>query len=157
MRFNFLNFIALIMATCSIGFSVAILAKESEEVQVQIFLTKGTDDNQPGVNPQSKFLCTDTIYAILDGNWPRNTDHKFEAYWINPQGEQQEHSHHKFKASYGKTRVWIWFRLHRGSDNAMSRLFGLSEDSMQEFVGKWKVDFYLDGKKVSRSHFYIAC
>ena len=156
LRFNFLKVIALIIVTCSICLSTAILAKESEATHVQVFLSKGTNDNQPGINPQSTFLCTDTIYAILDGNWPRNTDHKFEAYWINPQGEQQEHSRHKFKA-YGDTRAWIWFRLHRGGDNAMSRFFGISDDSMQEFVGNWKVDFYLDGKKVFRSQFNVAC
>ena len=156
MRLNYMQYIALIIATSSIGFTSTVYAKESEATEVQVFLTKGTNENQPGTNPQSKFLCTDTIYAILDGNWPRDTDHKFEAYWTNPQGDQQEYSRHKFKA-YGDTRVWIWFRLHRGDDNAMSRIFGLSEDSMQEFIGNWKVDFYVDGKKVSRFNFSVVC
>lgn len=123
---------------------------------VQITLTKGTEDNQPGNTPQSKFFCNDTIYAVLNGNWPANTEHKFETYWTNPQGKQQEHSRLSFTA-YGSTRVWMWLRLHRGGDNALSRMFGLADDSMQEFVGKWKVDFYIDGKKVSRQNFSVAC
>jgi len=140
-----------IIAACLIG--VTPLAQAG---QPEIQLTKGTENDQPGNTTQSKFLCTDTVFAVLNGNWPSNTEHKFEAYWTDPQGKQQKHSRQKF-TSYGSTRVWIWLRLHRGDDNAMTRLFGLSEDSMQEFVGEWKVDFYLDGKKVSRSHFTVVC
>ncbi len=122
----------------------------------KITLTKGTEDNQPSKAPKSEYLCTDTIYATLRGTWPTNSEHKFEAYWTNPQGKQQEHSKQSFTA-YGSTRVWMWLRLHRGGDNAMSRMFGLAEDSMQEFVGTWKVDFYIDGKKVNRQTFSVVC
>jgi hypothetical protein len=149
---NWKRILLIVSAICVAPMSYA----DADGTKSQIYLSKDTDENRPGTTPQSEFLCTDTIYATLNGNWKKGTEHKLEAYWNDPQGKQRKHSTQKFTA-YGASRVWIWFRLHRGDDNALSRMFGLSEDSMQEFVGKWKVDFYLDGKKVSRSHFTVSC
>ena len=122
----------------------------------EIYLTKGDKNDQPGTVPQQEFHCSDTIMAVIEGKWPTNSEHTLDVYWINPQGEQQEHSRQAF-TSYGSTRVWVWLRLHAGERNLLDKLLMEEDTSLQEFVGQWKVDFYLDGKKLARRRFKVSC
>ena len=94
--------------------------------------------------------------AVLEGSWPENSRHKFDAYWTNPRGDQQEHAQHQF-TSYGSTRVWLWLRLHQGDRSMLDKMLMEENTSLQKFAGKWKVDFYLDGKKIGRQHFTVEC
>jgi hypothetical protein len=134
----------------------ALKDKNSSIARPSIFLTKESNNNLPQDKPYTDFNCTDTIYAVMNGDWRKGTDHTFEAFWSDPKGTQQEHSRITFK-SVGATQVTVWLRLHRGDENVLARFFGLAEDSMQSFIGRWKVDFYLDGKKLSRLHFNVSC
>ena len=141
--------IAFLLAACLTIFP-------GQAADTRIYLTRGDKDNQPGVQAQSDFLCTDTIIAVLEGNWPVNTQHNLDAYWVNPQGEQQEHTNQKF-TSYGATSVWVWLRLHPGERNLLDKMLMEQSTSLQEFVGRWEVVFYLDGNKFSRQNFTVAC
>jgi len=122
----------------------------------RIYLTRGNSDDQPGTEEQASFHCSDTIMAVLTGDWPAGTGHTFDVYWTNPRGRQQEHSRQKF-TSYGTTRVWVWLRLHPGERSLLDKILMEEDTSMQEFVGQWKVDFYLDGRKLARQRFSVAC
>jgi hypothetical protein len=143
------TFTSFLLAAC-LGLQTGQAADE------RIYLTRGGENNQPGTTSQTEFHCSDTIMAVLAGDWPVNSEHVFEAYWVNSRGREQEHSRQKFTA-YGSTRVWVWLRLHAGERSMLDKMLMEENTSLQEFAGEWEVTFYLDGKKTGRQYFNVAC
>ena len=130
---------------------------DSSQAFAEIYLSKEGAKNQPMQQASSTFHCRDKIYGVVTGRWPAKSEHLLEAYWTDPQGKQREHTRYKFIARNGETRTWAWLRLHRGETDILERLLMQEDDSLREFIGQWKVTFYIDGKKAGKLTFQVTC
>ena len=129
----------------------------SNAAHAEIYLTREKDNGMPMHQEVKTFLCSDKIFGVITGKWPGGSEHLLEAYWTDPQGKQREHTRYKFIARDGETRTWVWLLLHRAEPDILERLMMQEDDSLREFNGQWRVDFYLDGKKKSQLTFNVTC
>lgn len=125
--------------------------------QADIYISGEQRPNTPSNQAKNNFKCGDRIYGVVAGNWPNKSKHVLEAYWVDPQGKQREHSRYRFTASQGKTRTWVWLQLHPGEADIVDRLLMQENESTRQFNGKWKVSFYIDGKKKKELSFNVSC
>lgn len=123
---------------------------------ISIFLTSEAAEGQPGNEPKDEFLCGETVYAVIEGYWPRDSHHQLEAIWRDPQGKKREVTRYEF-TGHGATRLWVWLQLHRGGESAIARYFGMADDSLEAFHGRWEVEFRIDGEVVKQLAFRMVC
>ncbi len=107
-----------------------------------------------GRKSAQNFDCHDKIYihAILSGL--KNRTHEAYVEWINPKGKHQDYSNLEFSES--NYRVWFWLKLKPAFGGELLKSIDHSF-GMEEFMGKWTVKLYLDGKWISNQVFYVAC
>lgn len=122
-----------------------------------IYLTTEDRNGVPMRHAQDTFQCSDKIYGVVKGRWVTGSEHLLEAYWADPRSKQREHTQYKFNAGEGETRTWVWLLLHRAEPDILDRLMMQENDSLREFNGQWKVDFYVDGNKMRQLTFNVTC
>jgi hypothetical protein len=143
------------MARLVVGLCVLLLTSQS--FAASVYLTRGDDKGMPLAEPVAKFNCSDKVIGVVTGSWPAGSEHRLEARWNDPKGKQREHTRYQFVARQGQTRVWVWLRMHRGQTDMLDRLLMQEDDGMQEFRGRWNVDFTIDGEKLQRIKFDVDC
>lgn len=125
--------------------------------RAEIYLAREQRNGMPMEQAATSFLCSDKIYGVVTGEWPADSEHLLEAYWTDPKGRQREHTRYNIIARNGLTRAWVWLILHRAEPDILERLLMQEDDSLREFNGQWTVDFYIDGKKITRLAFKVTC
>ncbi len=140
---------------CLLAFLISSLFTCSTyaEIYLSTMLKKGL----PVPQDTNKFSCTEKIYGVLVDQWPTGSNHLLEAYWTDPQGKQREHTRYNFTARKGRTYTWAWLLLHRAEPDILDRLLMQENDSLREFDGQWRVDFYVDGKSMGELTFQLIC
>lgn len=136
---------------------ILIFSLPSIAAKADVYLSKGNANDQPTYQPTTSFDCRDKIYGIVTGEWNPGSEHLLEAYWKDPHGKRREHTRYKFIANPGKTRVWVWLRLHPAEPDILERLLMQQDDSLLEFKGEWKVAFFVDRQAVGKLTFQVAC
>jgi hypothetical protein len=127
-------------------------------VKHHIYLTREAAKGQPDEQAAKQFDCSDKIYAVMRFYGLKRGAHEVVAHWYNARGRLQEKTPYSFSASAQDTRIWLWLQLHRPSANMWDRI--LLQDraaGMEDFVGEWKVKFYLDGKHLDTRKFLVFC
>ena len=142
----------LTMALTAIAIFVATLPAFAE-----VYLSKGDGKGFPTKQSATTFHCNDKIFGIASGKWPANSEHLLEAYWTDPQGKQREHTRYKFIAGKDQTQTWAWLLLHPAEPDILERLMMQGNDSMLEFNGEWKVNFFVDGQSIGKLTFRVIC
>ena len=122
-----------------------------------IYLSKAGESGVPGNTPVTEFNCRDRVYGVVSEQWPENSSHLLEAYWYDPTGKQREHTRYQFYARKGKTRTWVWLQLHPAEPDIVDRLLMQGNEYSREFLGKWKVTFYIDEVKKKTLDFNVSC
>lgn len=106
--------------------------------------------------PTELFDCGEKVhlYALLR-DIPVGT-HEAMAEWFSPKGSLQEVSEHKFVTKGENYALWLWLELY---PDTMGDLLGSVSPSlgMEEFIGRWKVRFYLDDEFVVEKVFFVIC
>ena len=146
----------LISLLTSLGLFLGLFLTSSSAF-AEFYLSKEKKKDEPMTKAYDNFHCRDKIYGVVVGKWPNKSEHLLEAYWTDPHGKQREHTRYKFIARKGETRTWAWLRLHRAEPDILERLLMQEDDSLLEFNGQWKVDFYIDGKKIGKLNFQVKC
>lgn len=108
------------------------------------------------MRPLQEFDCNEKIYVVGTFDKLGEGEHTAEVLWINPRGERQDYAVHRFSGGRYKQNVWFWLELRAGTGGV---LFGKINPSagMEEFIGKWKVKFYIDRKLIDTKAFFVAC
>lgn len=120
----------------------------------RIYLTAETSNSVPEDRPSTNFNYQQKIYVVFEGFGIQKGQHTLEAFWNNPKGKQQEYTKYDFKASREKEVVWLWIELHPASGAKILRSIDPSF-GMEDFIGKWIVTLYLDGKFLIEKVFYV--
>ncbi|MBI1910508.1 MAG: hypothetical protein HYS21_00735 [Deltaproteobacteria bacterium] len=110
--------------------------------------------DKEGLKKGDSFDCRNKIFIHADFSGLKNKAHAASVVWINPQGRKQDDADYKFS---GKAHhVWFLLELHPALGG---KLFKSIDPSigMEEFIGAWSANFYLDNRLVESRLFYVAC
>ncbi len=152
----------LIQSSCIAAFLALILSfPASAEVTptFRVYLTAEAENNRPGPTHQGEFECSDKIYGVVVVTAPdrqKATEHLLIVNWLNPGNRLEQKTRYTFK-SYGKgTQVWAWLKLSGSTGSSIGQIFDPAY-GMDEFIGKWRAEFVIDGKRIKTLPFEVLC
>ena len=138
-------------------FLLLLCQSSIQAAEIDWFVTNTTDvDGRPIRTDASVFSCSDRIYTMVSFNNLRETTHTLIVDWIDPSGQQREHTVHKFRYFGGRQWMWAWLTLHPPRGAIALRLFNPSV-GMREFIGIWTVRITIDYKILGRAKFDVRC
>jgi len=154
------RFIAKAALSALLGLVIAHPASAAEvKPTFEVYLTAEANNNRPGPTPQNQFECADKIYAVVKVTAPehqKTTEHLLIVNWLNPGNRLEQKTRYTFK-SYGKgTQVWAWLKLSGSTGSSIGQIFDPSY-GMDKFIGKWRVEFIIDDKKIDTLPFEVLC
>ena len=134
-------------------FSSLSLAQQSPGYN--IYLTNELVDNRPAAEPMTRFDCSDRIHLVLTAVGLSLESHELKVRWLDPQGNQKELTRYKF-TGIAITQVWAWLQLHGPTSAIVRQMFDPSY-GMEQFIGEWVAEVYIDGKQVASPAFRVLC
>lgn len=134
-------------------FSCASLAQQS--VGYNIFLTNQEKEDQPLDQPMTQFDCSDRIFVVVTVAGLKQESHELKIRWLDPLGAQRELTRYNFQG-LPITKIWAWLQLHGPTGAIVGQMFDPSF-GMEEFIGEWKAEVFIDGEKVSVQQFQVLC
>lgn len=136
----------------------AVANTKSGVVDHIYFTSKTNRAGAPGTKESNTFDCSQKVYVVVVAGHIKPGIRHVVVYWYNPLGRRQEDTEFDVNATGRKDRFWAWLILHRSPDNMMDRV--LLQDrgaGMEDFIGKWTVKIYVDGKLLGTGTFKIYC
>lgn len=134
----------------------SLLWSTAYAAQFAVSFSTRTSGDIPLHTGETEFTCSDTIYALIDADGLADGIHEVEIHWLNPVGDRQELTRFSAAASGDSTLLWGWLRLHAPENSAIARAFDPSH-GMRNFIGRWSVKVYVDGRHVATGHFEVLC
>ena len=143
--------LALLLSLLILG--IGAFAEDSP--QIKAYVTRQVIDNEPAMEPDTVFDCTDRIYVVLEAL--RLTEKKTDLMvrWFNPTGDQQERTDFQFMAQ-PFTRVWAWLQLNGPPGAVIGQVFDPSF-GMEDFIGDWEAQVFLDNEIIDKISFQVVC
>ncbi len=139
----------VVIALCAIGHARA-------DAEFSVFLTAKALNGVPADAPASEFGCSDKIYAVISADGLAKTQHTLEAVWRDPHGKDREHTRYPFVVRFDHERIWVWLKLHRPPEAALTQFMNPSA-GMDEFVGEWRIKILVDGQLIDQQTFKVVC
>lgn len=140
---------------CSSLFNT-VQAKKTEQIQALLYFALEGKSLQPESTSKTHFECSDKIYAVLEIEKLPKGKHQFSLRWNDPSGEELERVDYPFTATQQKTRLWAWLNLIRSRGAGMIQWINPAA-GLEEFIGPWTADIYIDGKKIASESFSVDC
>ena len=145
------NVIALFFTLCLIS-KMGTTWAQASKVDVPSFDILVTDDLKNKGVVQS-FSCSSRVYLYF--TWYLLEDmHEVTAFWINPQGKEENQIRLKFIAKKPKTTNWVALEFKNIFDNKIPIAPSLKASRMS---GKWKARVLLDGNPLETRQFDVHC
>ena len=130
-------------------------AHSQNEPGYNVFLTNKTENNQPQDEPINDFDCSDRIFVVVYAAGLSQESHELKVRWMNPVDEQKELTRYRFEG-LPVTKIWAWLQLDGGAAAIVGQMFDPSF-GMEEFIGEWRAEVSIDGKKISEQKFRVLC
>ena len=130
-------------------------ATADQSVGYNIFLTNQENNNQPLDEPMTQFDCSDRIFLVVIVAGLEQENHELKVRWLGPGGDQRELTRYEFLA-LPVTKIWAWLQLHGPTGAIVGQMFDPSF-GMEEFIGQWTAEVFIDGEKVSLQQFQVLC
>lgn len=145
---------------CSISVTAALAQSDQPTtgkatVGYNIFLTNKAENNQPLDEPINEFDCSDRIFVVIFAAGLEKGSHDLKVRWLDPIGNPREVTRFPFEA-VPVTKIWAWLQLDGGTAAMVGQMFDPSF-GMEEFIGDWSADVYIDEEKVSEQKFRVLC
>lgn len=129
---------------------------ESQHHSVNLYFALEGKNLQPAPKHRTHFECSDKIYSVLEIDDLSKGKHDFSLRWNDPAGEELERVDYPFTVTQQKTRLWAWLNLIRSRGAGMIQWINPAA-GLEEFIGPWVVDVYIDGKKLASESFSVDC
>ena len=145
-----------IAAVIFIATVVASPLSADNDEQYSISFSSQHNNGLPILTDESKFDCSDQIYAIVNASKLDDTPIKATLFWKNPNGEIQEKTPVNLYPVEGKALGWAWLKLHKSTG---ASLLSFMDDSigMDEFIGDWQIELLIDNHRVADNSFNVLC
>lgn len=126
-----------------------------QTVGYNIFLTNQENNNQPLDEPMTQFDCSDRIFLVVIVAGLKQENHELKVRWLGPAGDLRELTRYEFRA-LPVSKIWAWLQLHGPTGAIVGQMFDPSF-GMEEFIGEWSAEVYIDGEQVSLQQFQVLC
>jgi hypothetical protein len=126
------------------------------EFKATLYLALEGESAQPTNKSKIHFDCSDKIYAVLELNNASRGKHSLSFRWNGPNNEELERVDYPFTVSNDKTRLWAWLNLIRSRGAGMISWINPAA-GLEEFIGPWTIDAYIDKKKIASNSFSVDC
>ena len=131
------------------------LALAEDSPQFNVYLTRQVVDNEPAMESDTIFDCSDRIYLVLEALRLPQQKSELLVKWFNPTGDQQERTDFQFMTQ-PFTRVWAWLQLNGPAGAVIGQVFDPSF-GMEDFIGDWEVQVFLDKEAIDTLAFQVVC
>ena len=131
-------------------------ASASTQTEVRLYLTSEGLNLHPDSKPRAYFECSDKVYAVLEINHIPHGNHKLSLRWNDPAGKERERVDDPFTVQKQEIRLWAWLNLIRSKGAGMVQWINPAA-GLEEFVGPWVVDAYVDNRKIASGSFSVDC
>lgn len=106
---------------------------------------------------QESFDCLDKIYSVTELTKFSKGKHNVEFKWIEPSGSTRERTVYDFWIrDKPSTKLWAWIEFSRARGAGMIQWLNPAA-GLEEFIGNWKLELLIDGKKVNSGNFDVSC
>ena len=126
-----------------------------DAAQIKTYVTRQVVDNEPAMEPDTVFDCSDRIYVVVEALRLPEKKTDLMVRWFNPTGDQQERTDFQFMAQ-PFTRVWAWLQLNGPPGAVIGQVFDPSF-GMEDFIGDWEAQVFLDNEIIDKISFQVVC
>lgn len=131
-------------------------AQTGSEFRALLYFALEGESAQPETKQRTHFECSDKIFVVLElENTPLGKQN-LSFRWNDPKDEEKERVDYPFTVTEKTTRLWAWLNLIRSRGAGMITWINPAA-GLEEFIGPWTVDAYVDDKKVATSSFSVDC
>lgn len=152
--------ISLMAFLLALHFTSATSAKtaddEKTKTSAELYFALEGQHSQPNTDRKKYFECSDKIFAVMELLDISKGKHKFSMRWNAPSGEERERVDYPFTVTQDTTRLWAWLNLIRSRGAGMVQWINPAA-GLEEFIGPWTVDVYIDGIKLASESFSVDC
>ena len=134
--------------------SVALAAESNPPYR--FYFAQATENDIPSSDALSDFECSQRIFAVAEFFAIERGPHSLVTQWFDPLGKKREQAESVFFFKDEPSRVWAWLKLHRPTGGALISLID-GAYGMEDFIGNWKVKFFLDKKPLQTLTFSVLC
>lgn len=130
---------------------------ESRTVDVRTAILEGEFSYEAAYESSNSFDCQDKIMALVDLSGFKRGVLSANMEWIAPDGDVQERVEMKVGVnSQGRGEFYSFIQFHKGKG---AGIFAFIDPSMslEEFIGPWTVNIYVNGNKLASHDFEVAC
>lgn len=127
-----------------------------DEFKATLYFALEGEGSQPKTKQKTHFECSDKVYAVLELDNIARGKHSLSIRWNDPKDEEKERVDYPFTVTGETTRMWAWLNLIRSRGAGMITWINPAA-GLEEFIGPWTVDAYVDDKKVASSSFSVDC
>ena len=137
-----------------IGMGSAAVA-ETKDIEI-FFTVKDEANDKPIDEPRQDFECSERIYAVANIKKMATGAYTLVAHWHDPGEKKREQTENHFFIQGKAVRLWSWLKLSRPTGGEMISFFSPSY-GMDEFIGEWSVDFYINETLIAKKTFNVIC
>ena len=128
----------------------------ASEFKATLYFALEGEGAQPETKQRTHFECSDKVFAVLELDNSTPGKHSLSFRWNDPKDEEKERVDYPFTVTDKTTRLWAWLNLIRSRGAGMITWINPAA-GLEEFIGPWTVDAYVDDKKVASSSFSVDC
>lgn len=152
--------IALSVAFLCVYLGIHVNTSKSSEqdsgISANVYFALGDQHEFPLAEERKHFACSDKIFTVIElTNLPK-TKYDLAIVWKDPSGAERERTEYPFTVTLKDTRLWSWLSLSPSKGAAMIQWINPAA-GLEEFVGPWNVEIFINHKKISTKSFEVIC
>lgn len=122
----------------------------------KIYFAIADQHQRPLTEERESFACSDKIFTVIELSHYPIKKYQLSVRWYDPANKLRENTQYPFTISKEKTRLWAWLSLSRGTGAGMWQWINPAA-GLEDFVGPWKVEVYINNKRVDSKEFSVDC
>lgn len=110
----------------------------------------------PKKEAKERFDCSDQIYTVAElSNYPKG-EYQLTVVWKDPNDSVREKTSYPFNVHSAETRIWAWLTLSRATGAGLIQWIDPAA-GLESFIGIWKIEVLINGKRISKKTFDVSC
>lgn len=148
---------ALVFISGSVLGATSPSAIKQSEKSASLRFTIADRHGFPFEESRNHFDCLEKIYAVSEVRNFNKGKHEIEFRWVAPDGDPREHTRYDFFVTDNpKVNLWAWLELSRAQGASMIQWINPAA-GLEEFIGFWEVEIFVDGKSIKKEDFEVSC
>ncbi len=131
--------------------------EQRKNVEAELKFALSDEHGFPNNFIDHEFDCSDKIYAVTELSELQQGKRQIEFRWIDPSGKTRERTQYDFfPDEESNAKLWAWLELSPAKGAILVRWLNPAA-GLEEFIGEWSLELYVDKKRVQTDEFQVAC